>query len=509
MKTNTRKTNQTIGLSIAVLALIMLTGSSQTAKAQQWNTNANNINNTNSGNVGIGIGTANPDTKLEVGDAITSSGSGAGLIFKPRSGSGATWQWYNLTGVSARLWNNVGGDVLTVLNGGNVGIGMTNPVYSLDVNGGVNAFRAKASTALSSDTIATFENSGGIQAIIRANGYVGIGTTNPGRPLVVTADASGIPLRVYRNVNNVGWGTGINWALNNSAGNVTDYAYVNSAIVSNTAGAEDGTLGFFTVKSGTLTQQAIIDQNGKVGIGTTAPLGPLDVRVSPNGYAGLLINYSSNSYLRAGATSGDVHIGDVITRNVLIGEAGGVSVGIGTPTPNSNYKLDVNGNTNVAGNISVTGTGNITAAGTIEGGNIKAKYQDVAEWVPASEQIPFGTVVVLDSTKSNHVIQSTQSYDTRVAGVISEQPGITLGESGANKVLVATTGRVLVKVDASRAPIHIGDLLVTSDIPGVAMKSEPVNVGGVQLHRPGTLIGKALEPLAKGSGKILVLLSLQ
>ncbi len=133
----------------------------------------------------------------------------------------------------------------------------------------------------------------------------------------------------------------------------------------------------------------------------------------------------------------------------------------------------------------------------------------MAEWVPSSEQLPSGTVVVLDSTKSNQVISSTQAYDTRVAGVISEQPGIALGESGAGKVLVATTGRVLVQVDASKSPIHIGDLLVTSDVPGVAMKSEPVNVGGVQIHRPGTLIGKALEPLDKGTGKILVLLSLQ
>jgi hypothetical protein len=183
------------------------------------------------------------------------------------------------------------------------------------------------------------------------------------------------------------------------------------------------------------------------------------------------------------------------------------NVGIGTATPNSQYKLDVNGNTNVDGNV--TGTGNITAAGTIEGGNIKAKYQDVAEWVPASQQIPVGTVVVLDSTKSNHVISSTSAYDTRVAGVISAQPGIALGERGENKVLVATTGRVRIKVDASRSPIHVGDLLVTSDNPGLAMKSEPVNIGGVQLHRPGTLIGKALEPLAKGKGEILVLLSLQ
>jgi hypothetical protein len=142
-------------------------------------------------------------------------------------------------------------------------------------------------------------------------------------------------------------------------------------------------------------------------------------------------------------------------------------------------------------------------------GNIAAKYQDVAEWVPAAEQLSAGTVVVLDSTKSNQVTSSTTAYDTRVAGVISAQPGITLGEKSDTKVLVATTGRVRVKVDATKSPIAIGDLLVTSDVAGVAMKSEAVNLGGVQIHRPGTIIGKALEPLAKGSGEILVLLSLQ
>ena len=65
------------------------------------------------------------------------------------------------------------------------------------------------------------------------------------------------------------------------------------------------------------------------------------------------------------------------------------------------------------------------------------------------------------------------------------------------------------KVDASRGPINIGDLLVTSDVPGVAMKSEPIEIGGRKMHMPGTLIGKALEPLEKGKGEILVLLSLQ
>jgi hypothetical protein len=41
------------------------------------------------------------------------------------------------------------------------------------------------------------------------------------------------------------------------------------------------------------------------------------------------------------------------------------------------------------------------------------------------------------------------------------------------------------------------------------MRSEPVSVGGINMHRPGTIIGKALEPLNEGEGEILVLLSLQ
>ncbi len=165
------------------------------------------------------------------------------------------------------------------------------------------------------------------------------------------------------------------------------------------------------------------------------------------------------------------------------------------------------GGANFGGNVGVTG--NLNTTGVITGGNIVAKYQDIAEWVPTSKVMPAGTVVVLDSLHSNYVISSSKSYDTKVAGVISAQPGIALGESGANKVLVATTGRVKVKVDATRAPIQIGDLLVTSGRAGLAMKSEPLMISGREFHSPGTLIGKALEPLDKGTGEILVLLSLQ
>jgi hypothetical protein len=170
------------------------------------------------------------------------------------------------------------------------------------------------------------------------------------------------------------------------------------------------------------------------------------------------------------------------------------NVGIGK-TPAVNVKLDV--------------AGDLNASGKITGGIIEAKYQDVAEWVPSSQKLSAGTVVILDSEKSNQVIASKESYDTRVAGVISEQPGVLLGEGGEGKVKVATTGRVKVKVDATRGPIRIGDLLVTSDREGVAMKSEPLLVQGRRIHAPGTIIGKALQALESGVSEIQVLLSLQ
>jgi len=142
-------------------------------------------------------------------------------------------------------------------------------------------------------------------------------------------------------------------------------------------------------------------------------------------------------------------------------------------------------------------------------GNINAKYQDLAEWVPASEDLTPGTVVVLNPAHDNEVMASTRAYDTAVAGVVSEKPGLLLGEEAKSSEAIATTGRVRVRVDARRAPIAVGDLLVTSDVPGVAMKSMPVDVAGVAMHRPGTIVGKALQPLREGEGESLVLLSLQ
>lgn len=88
-----------------------------------------------SGNVGIG--TASPADKLEVTGQLRVSGSVGAFLAAPRDGTGANQLWYNPTGDDMRLFNSINGDVITVLNNGNTGIGTTTPGGKLDVNGSI------------------------------------------------------------------------------------------------------------------------------------------------------------------------------------------------------------------------------------------------------------------------------------------------------------------------------------------------------------------------------------
>ena len=137
-------------------------------------------------------------------------------------------------------------------------------------------------------------------------------------------------------------------------------------------------------------------------------------------------------------------------------------------------------------NLQGNGVGNIGSATTyFNTAHVKAtsaQYADVAERYLADADYAVGTVLVIGGDKE--VTQSTSVCQTTVAGTVSENPGVLMnrGLEGEHVAAVALLGRVPCRVVGV---INKGDLLMSSEIPGVACK--------MTNFQPGCVIGKALE----------------
>ncbi len=127
------------------------------------------------------------------------------------------------------------------------------------------------------------------------------------------------------------------------------------------------------------------------------------------------------------------------------------------------------------------------------------EWADVAEYVYGQDGLENGDVVIIDPQSELRVRRCETPYDSRVAGVVSTQPTIEVGHlvNSSEGVPLALTGIVPCKVTTEAGAIQPGDLLTTSSVPGHAMKANDPKIG--------TLVGKAMEPLASGRGIIHVL----
>jgi hypothetical protein len=120
-----------------------------------------------------------------------------------------------------------------------------------------------------------------------------------------------------------------------------------------------------------------------------------------------------------------------------------------------------------------------------------------------------GDVLVIDTRADRRFALSSSPYSTLVAGVYSTKPGVTGTEHTsespklAAEIPMAVVGIVPCNVSAENGAIARGDLLVTSSTRGYAMRGSDAS------RLTGTVIGKALQPLASGKGKIEVLVTLR
>ena len=135
---------------------------------------------------------------------------------------------------------------------------------------------------------------------------------------------------------------------------------------------------------------------------------------------------------------------------------------------------------------------------------VKLKGTPIARFQGENNNVPIPEVTLADQENDNKVIGIVDSEaipgpevpDTRIG---ADDP--TFIEDGGDLYVVILGAYAHCKVDATEAPIEVGDLLTSSNNPGHAKKATDPKLGSI--------IGKALEPLEQGTGYIAVFVNIQ
>ncbi len=225
------------------------------------------------------------------------------------------------------------------------------------------------------------------------------------------------------------------------------------AIISNTVQNTDIT---FKVNDGgsTTTVMTIDGSESRIGIGTTTPTTKLQVSgtTTSTAFAGPLTGNVAGNLTSSGANSmGTLAMSGTLTSKAIV--------------PDTDNTYDI-------------GTASVGYS-TVHAKATSAQYADLAEIYETDHEYEVGTVVVFGGAKE--ITTTGQKYDTRVAGVISENPAYLMNNKSEGQP-VALAGKVKCKVHGI---IEKGTMLVASERTGCATKSQNPTVGSV--------IGKALE----------------
>jgi hypothetical protein len=283
-------------------------------------------------------------------------------------------------------------------------------------------------------------------------------------------------------------------SIDGAAGSVAASAITGTAFPATVTGSSlttVGTLVSLSVTGNIRTGSNLIAAGGAASISTTtgALLVTGGAGVSGNIYAGgnivaptFIGNVTGNltGTLLTASQTNITSVGTLgalsVTGNITAGNVGATNLTgtIRTAAQSAITSLGTLTGLTVSGTIaaSANNTTNIGAVGTtfatvhattFSGVSTTARYADLAENYLSDSEYGAGTVVVFGGNKE---ITTTQLFaDTAVAGVISTNPAYLMNDALDGQP-VALRGRVPVKVQGFTRK---GDLLVTGNIPGVAV----------------------------------------
>lgn len=175
--------------------------------------------------------------------------------------------------------------------------------------------------------------------------------------------------------------------------------------------------------------------------------------------------------------TGSVNSKDILLNgNIVLQNSGTGNVAIDLKTPGGVTILSAEGSVDSSTPVTIKGQWVLGSNASLE-----ANYADLAENFASDKDYEPGTVLVFGGT--GEVTQSTVENDIKIAGVVTTDPAFVMNHKlVGTKSCIALQGRVPCKVIG---PIELGDMLVTSTVPGHAKKAVNPTVGSV--------IGKALQ----------------
>lgn len=412
-------------------------------------------------------------------------------------------------------------------------IGQTGHFLTIDYNSGAPTGHRISSS--NTDDIIFSHNGTANDLVVDVNGNVGIRTNNPRALLEINGtmrstgstsvpDASGAGIEIYYNS---GSGAGTINAYDRSNSYKKLEIYGNPTTINESIGGLGGYVGI-----GINNPTERLDVNGAIKLGDTAAAIPTAGTIRWNGTS--FQGHNGTTWVGLGGIGG---IGTTnyipkFTDSATLGDSAiyedDSQICIGTTTPKKSrltvesvkgdyYSAYFIGKQSGVGWIYASATP-AAYAGHFQGnvkvdGYVYAVNVDISEYISASQILEPGDVVVIDPNNDCSIITSNKSYDSTIAGIVSTDPAFILGvnseKGNENEAKIAIAGRVPCKVDASYGEIKPGDLLTSSPTTGHAMKLKPIGkIKGHQIYPQGCIIGKALQGLKEGKGKILVLVCL-